>query len=506
MSRPRRKKQKQTAKPRKKRRQGRSYPKFASLPNRKSRLKDVSEELMVVQTETEDKINVINQLLPGLLEKLSRIPDPRNPKKVKHTMAVLMAYGIFMFVFQMESRRECNIEMTKPILLENLQALFPDLKDMPHQSTLGRLLETIQVDQIEEAYVALLKELIRKKKFRSLLYNKQYMIAVDGTQKYAMDDCRDDRYLRRHVGDGKNQHYAYVLEAVLVCSNGMVLPLLSVFLENDSELEKIQSREDWKQDCELKAFYRLAARLKKEFPRLAITLVLDGLYANGPVVQLCHKNGWDFIIVLKDKSLRKAWEEFEGLRRLEGDHKGELEMIWKERTQNFTWANGVRDEFGSNNRQSVVFHVVLCEERWIDSGTGQEMTSRHAWISGQRFTKKNVHERCNLIARQRWLHENCILKEKHHGYQYEHIFSYDWDAMVGYHHLMHIGRMINEMILHSVSLTDTVLSLGMQKVIEQFRIAMINTVLDADRLRQVVLSKGQLRLVTEHDWKLAPAG
>ncbi|MEW5784990.1 MAG: hypothetical protein AB1767_07965 [Bacillota bacterium] len=39
-----------------------------------------------------------------------------------------------------------------------------------------------------------------------------------------------------------------------------------LLLENSAELEKIEDNEEWKQDCELKAFYRLAKRLKKEFP------------------------------------------------------------------------------------------------------------------------------------------------------------------------------------------------------------------------------------------------
>jgi len=50
--------------------------------------------------------------------------------------------------------------------------------------------------------------------------------------------------------------------------NGMVLPFLSEFLENSMELEEIESDEEWKQDCELKAFLRLAKRLKKNYQDL----------------------------------------------------------------------------------------------------------------------------------------------------------------------------------------------------------------------------------------------
>ena len=55
---------------------------------------------------------------------------------------------------------------------------------------------------------------------------------------------------------------------------------MTEFVENPSQ-------NPTKQDCELKAFYRLAKRLKR-FPRLPICLLLDGLFAGGPTFALCE--------------------------------------------------------------------------------------------------------------------------------------------------------------------------------------------------------------------------
>jgi hypothetical protein len=99
------------------------------------------------------------------------------------------------------------------------------------------------------------------------------------------------------------------------------------------------------------------------------------------------------------------------------------------------------------------------------------------------------------------LHENNILKEKHQGYRYEHIFSYHWEAMRGYHYLMHIGRMLNEMAMHSVYLTEHVKEFGEKSFINIFREAMRNRELDTERLRRLSASPGQLRLVYEDNWK-----
>ena len=63
----------------------------------------------------------------------------------------------------------------------------------------------------------------------------------------------------------------------------MVIPLLSEFLEYEHG-----DMENNKQDCEQRAFKRLAERLKTYFPRLPLLLLLDGLYANGPITDLSN--------------------------------------------------------------------------------------------------------------------------------------------------------------------------------------------------------------------------
>lgn len=59
---------------------------------------------------------------------------------------------------------------------------------MPHQDTLYRLLEKIRVDDIESAHLDLLRQLIRNKKFLHYLVKKRYLIAIDGIQKFTLND------------------------------------------------------------------------------------------------------------------------------------------------------------------------------------------------------------------------------------------------------------------------------------------------------------------------------
>jgi hypothetical protein len=437
---------------------------------------------------------VFRAKLPVLLERLSKIPDYRNPKKLKHKLTVVLIYGILVFVYQMASRREANKKMTRPAFRESLRLIFPDLEELPHHDTLGRILGKIDVNRIEEIHVDLIRNFIRKKKFWRYLIDNAYPIAIDGTQKAVRRELLDEEWLLRKVGkeeDGKKQYYVYVLEANLAFQNGMVIPLMSEFLE----YSKGDTSND-KQDCETRAFYRLAERLKQRFPRLKIMVLLDGLYATGPVMDICRKNKWQFMIVLQDKSLPSVWEEFHGLKQIEKNNC--FAMKWGERRQRFEWINNIDYCFGPNQRKRIIVHLVVCKETWeeIDPDTCQPVTktSRHAWLSSKPLNQRNVHERCNLGARHRWGIESGLLVEKRHGYNYEHLFSHNWNAMRGFHYLMRLGHMFNVLAQYSTALIKTVQKFGVRGFIDFVRSTMAGPWLVAENVRQRLEAPFQLRL------------
>jgi len=465
-----------------------------SIPNRMCEYQNVEEERAARQEALTEQVRVFRGQLPLLLARLKKIPDPRDPKKTAHRLTVLMIYGILMFVYQMSSRREANQKMTRPQFLENLKQLFPELESLPHHDTLNRLLSRIEVEQIAEAQTDLIRQSIRKKKFHRYLIQNCYPIAVDGSQKLVRRDLLSEEWLRRRVrrGEGEEtQYYVYVLEANLAFRNGMSIPLLTEFLdytEGDTSSDK--------QDCETKAFRRLAARLKQEFPRLPVLMLLDGLYPNGPIMEICRRNRWQFMIVLQDSSLPTVWEEYRGLQRLQPNNR--LERTWGNRRQRFRWVNDIEYEYGCPRRKRHQVHVIVCEESWqeIDNTTGETVskTSRHAWLSNRPLHPGNVHERCNLGARYRWAIEEGFLVEKRHGYQYEHCFSFNWNAMKGYHYLMRLGHLINVLAQYSTALIRIVRTLGTRGFIQFLRETLAGPWLDPVSLRERLAAPLQLRL------------
>ena len=273
---------------------------------------------------------------------------------------------------------------------------------------------------------------------------------------------------------------------------GMVIPLMSEFLTYEAGADGQR-----KQDCETKAFHRLAARIKKAFPRLPILLLLDGLYPNGPIMERCRGYHWDFMIVLKDGSLSSVWEEYHSLAHEQQANR--MQQNWGERRQHFQWVNAIRYEYGPNAKKAIDIHVVVCREQWeeVDPDTLEIVTkeSKHAWISSRPLSRLNVHTRCNLGARYRWGIEGAFLVEKHQGYAYEHAFAKQWNAMKGYHYLMRLAHLFNTLARFSKELAELFTTLGVQAAIGFIRNTLTGPWLAPDEIAQRMRRPFRLRLL-----------
>jgi hypothetical protein len=240
----------------------------------------------------------------------------------------------------------------------------------------------------------------------------------------------------------------------------MILPLFTEFLENaDGELDDSAK----KQDCELKAFTRLTEKIKKHIGKGRVTLVVDGLYASGPVVSRCKSFGWEYMITLKRGSLKSVWEEYDGLRKIDIDNTLQTTTALG-RGQIFAWSNEIEYIYGGNNKR-VTLNVVTCREEWVEArprsgGKPELKVCEYAWLSSSAVTARNVLNLCNNVARKRWRIENHFHVQKHQGYNYSHCYSHNWNAMRAYHSLMKFGHFINTLILGSSITYEYVVSHG----------------------------------------------
>lgn len=410
-------------------------------------------------------VSILRVILPGILVKLSRIYDPRNPKKIKHDAKTLLLYGLLMFCSHMTSCRSANRELSGEETFENLQDVLPELQTMPHADTLKRFLCAVDEKEIQAQYEEMLREFIRSNTMRKLNPGK-FWVLIDGSGKFSRRYNWDERALVSHyTKTNEDIYYATMLESVLVMGNGMVIPLLTEPLSNDNK-----KSENGKQDCERNAFYRLADRLVRLLGKGCVTVVVDGLYACGPVISKCERYSWDYMIAIKDDSLKTVWSDFDGICEISPENRHEVK--WGDRAQVYSWANEIEYVYGGNNRV-LHLNLVTCTETWVEekprsSGVPEQKWAKYAWLSSEKLCKDNVFHRCTEIGRKRWRIENNFYVEKHRGYQYSHCFSYNWNAMMGFHHLMKIGHFVNTLVTYCEIVAKHVQAEGVQGFIKKF--------------------------------------
>jgi hypothetical protein len=199
------------------------------------------------------------------------------------------------------------------------------------------------------------------------------------------------------------------------------------------------------------------------------------------------------MIVLQDDSLKSVWEEYYALKDFEKGN--EMSYVWGGRRQRFTWVNEISYLYDNMKKEQIV-HVVMCEEMWDEvapDGSIVQKTGTHTWISSEPLHRGNIHERCNVGARHRWAIETGFLVEKRHGYQYEHTFSFNWNAMKGYHLLMRLAHMINIIAQYGSLLKNLFLEKGMRAAIKYLDEIFRRILLDPVRVMNALSSPYQIR-------------
>jgi hypothetical protein len=227
-----------------------------------------------------------------------------------------------------------------------------------------------------------------------------------------------------------------VLEAKIITESGFALSCETEFIENNLF--------DTKQDCELKAFYRMICRLKKKFPQLKICLLLDSLYAADPVASTIEKYGWKYIITFKEGSMPDTYAEFESLKNLCANNTTTVED--DNIIQNYSWVNNI-------NYRINPFDVLQLEEF---NSTGDRKYTKFVWLTNIGINKSNF----NKIAdggRLRWKIENEGFNiQKNRGYNLEHPYSQNEKSMKNFYLLLQIAHILSQLIEKGSLLKDKI--------------------------------------------------
>jgi len=377
---------------------------------------------------------VINSRFPDLFDKFNGLTDSR--KHHEYSMAEIVTGALLLYIFKETSRNAYNNDWREDCFRKNVFKYFRF--NLPHADTIDAVLRKLPPGELETLKSHLVSGLIEQKMFRkSRFLSTSYLVAVDATGIATFDQKHCGHCLTKTSRTGVVTYFHYVLEAKLVTSTGLAISLASEFIENDPD------RDYEKQDCEQKAFVRLAAKIKKCFPRLPVCILGDGLYPNNTVFDICQKNNWQFIITLKDGNL-KTFQEEVALLKTTASKQGVFRATKTTRTTlGYEYLNDIEYD-------GRYFSWVECNESVVQRKSGEITHQRFTYITNVTQTKKDIVQTADS-GRLRWKIENeGFNSQKNLGYELGHKFSrISFIAMQNYYQMLQIAYMINQLVEHS---------------------------------------------------------
>ena len=373
-----------------------------------------------------------NRFCPELFSMFGKVKDPRHQSYVDYSARVMLGTMYYKSIAGISSMQEMTRAFNDERICRNLYRFIgEDAKEyLPHGVTENEFLERLEPKELENIQQNIVYYMIRRKTFENARVFKKWQVIVDATELDEGYQKKNDYYLSRcYNRDEENEFVKYhrsVLEAKIYFGDNLVCSIASETIEN-SDAYVNQSDEAVKQDCESKAFVRLAAKIKKKFPRLPIIITADGLYVTKNVLQICQEYHWDYIIRYKEGSASSIAKEYRAL--------PEKETI------------GTDIEY-QNKIMFNDFDVNLIYYREKRIIKGEEKETEFAWITSIEITKSNAKKIVNA-GRNRWKIENQgFNRQKHWQGNIEHACSWNERAQKNHYLMEQIADFMKQLYEH----------------------------------------------------------
>ncbi len=360
---------------------------------------------------------IIKKYFPDLMSLFSKLTDKRHKSYVTYKMRTIIMTKLFALLCGITTMTGINDEFHTEEAIENLSKICnQELKEIPDWQTIQDVIEQLDYNEIDDIRKYMFKALLRSKMFDRFRYNGCIQLIVDATGLTALDYNLNGNCLTR-TRDGKTKYYKYVLEAKVVFGN-MLISIDSEWIENNNF-----NNEKDKQDCETKAFKRMAPRIKKNYPKLKFIITGDALYATTPMINLCQDNNWHYIFNLKKDRLKNIYEEFEDNINYENE-------VSKE---NYFLSSNI---LFKDNKINALRYIEVKEDK----------TTVFNYITDLSVDTYNIEEIVKM-GRRRWKIENEGFNEQKNGtYKISHLCSRFENALKIHYLFIQIAHTIRQLL------------------------------------------------------------
>jgi len=370
------------------------------------------------------------------------LPDTRDPDRIVYQTRFLAWWGLWLYLAQLGSRRQLDshLDAWGTCVLDNLNRLAGTAHTTrPVHDTLDHYVGHVGAQGFADLRTPLVRRLCRLRVLDPARLLGYLVVPVDGTGLLCWHRRHCDHCLvQRHQKTTLSLHQ--VLEAKLLGPAGVVLSIGSEFIDNDDAADrKGKSTQDTQQDCERKAFSRLAPRLQKDFPQAPFVLTGDRLFACGRVLAIGKDNDWSYGRTCTEGHLPAVWQEFPALLPLCPGNRLHRELSAGTRPE-YRWVQD-RSYVDDQGRRWHV-HALQCLETSPPGGP-----TRYAWITPLPISAKNVEAIAQKGGRSRWKIENeGFNRHKNRGLNLEHVYRTDPEKGKAYYYLLQIAFIITQLL------------------------------------------------------------
>ena len=363
---------------------------------------------------------------------------------VEYHRRFLCWWGLLLFGLGLGSRRSADNDLRdlETAILHNLNHLEGTQQEsLPVTKTLDHFIGHVGSAAFAQLLHQHTQRLIRMKALDDFRFQGDFVAAVDGTGYLSFSHCHCPQCLTQKHASGKVSYLHPVLEAKLLTANGLAVSLASEFIENPPGRTPADYQAQ-KQACELKAFDRLAPKLKAAFPQLRLCLNFDSLYGCGRAFALCQQQGWHFVVTFKEGRTPELWKEFQALLKLCPAQKRSTTLPDKTRRV-YRWVAQL--PYTDSEKRAWTLGAILCEET---SPSGE--TTTFAWLTNLAVNRDSVVAIADQVGRLRQKIENEGFNvQKNSGLNLEHVFSQNWDHAKAYYYLLQLGHLLMQLLHHS---------------------------------------------------------
>ena len=374
---------------------------------------------------------------PELNQWFAALPDPRRQELCVYRATHIWWAGTLMFLMRAGSRNAFDQNRNSGHAPSNMGHWCGQTKDDPRfdgepritcSDNVTRHLNRVSDVLVQDIPTAMTGKLLKQRMFDDCrILGSWYPLIVDGTVR---ELCRKGFSEDGKSGGRARKRYRYVLQCGLLGPDNTLFPLLYEHADmHDPETEK--------EDCEIKAFYRLAKRLKRQFPRMKFCIIADSLYCAATVADLCDQYHWKYVVTLKEGRQPCLWDEVLRLLPLSTSN---VVRTWtgqdgKEGLRDFRWV------------ADLVLGRKPCTVVLSGEFTGAEGTL-YVYATNFLVTRDRVLEIIPATGRERHHIEDYFNTGKNNGIGLGHVFCASLNASKNFFSLMQIAWILWTIICH----------------------------------------------------------